>query len=89
MKITANLFRFFKGKRPFQVGVDIGANAISMVKMGRTSDGKALLVDQKVVKLGVGISKKSPEFNNLLKSSLEAFAGSLDDCDILAMMSAA
>ena len=89
LKITANLFRFFNGKRPFQVGVDIGANAVTMVKMRKTSDGKSLLVDQKVVKFGEGISKKSPEFNTLLKSSLTAFAGSLDDCDIWAMMSAA
>jgi len=88
-KITGNLFRFFKGKRLFQVGVDIGRSAISLVKMTKTSDGKPLLVDYKIVKIGDQISRKSPEFNSMLKSSLTAFAGSLDECNVWAMMSAA
>ncbi len=89
LKIPVNFSRFFKGKKPFQVGVDIGRHAVSMVKMTRTSDGNPLLADYRIVKFSDTVSKKSPEFNNLLKSSIAAFAGSLDDCDVWAMMSAA
>lgn len=89
LKITANLSRLFKGKRPYQVGVDIGSKAVTMVKMRKTADGRPTLVDQKVVKLGDGISGETAEFNRMLKSSLAAFAGSLDDCDVWAMMSSA
>lgn len=89
LKINVNFSRFFKGKKPFQVGVDIGRNAITMVKMTSTSDGKPLLADYRIVKFDDSLSRKSPEFINLFKSSLAAFTGSSDDCDIWAMMSAA
>ncbi|PKK96452.1 MAG: hypothetical protein CVV58_06285, partial [Tenericutes bacterium HGW-Tenericutes-3] len=56
--------------------------------MTKTSDGKLLLVDQKIVKYSDRIAKGSGEFNDILKSSLTAFAGSLDDCDIWTMISA-
>jgi len=87
-KISVNLSRVFTGKRRFQVGVDIGHNVISYAKMTKTSDGKLLLVDQKIVKYSDRIAKGSGEFNDILKSSLTAFAGSLDDCDIWTMISA-
>jgi len=89
LKINVNFSRLFKGKKPFQVGVDIGRNAVTMVKMTRTSDGKPLLADYRIVKFEDSLSRKSPEFINLFKSSVAAFAGSLDDCDIWSMMSAA
>lgn len=89
LKINVNFSRLFKGKKPFQVGVDIGRNAVTMVKMTRTSDGKPLLADYRIVKFDDSLSRKSPEFINLFKSSLAAFAGSPDDCDVWAMMSAA
>lgn len=87
-KLSVNISRVFTGKRRFQVGVDIGHNVINYVKMTKTSDGKPLLVDQKIVKYQERVVRGSGEFNELLKSSLTAFAGSLDDCDIWTMMNA-
>ena len=87
-KIYANFPRLFTGKQRVQVGVDIGQDVISFAKVTKTSEGKTLLVDQKIVKFGRKTALKSTEFNDLLKSSLAAFAGSLADCDIWTMMNA-
>ena len=78
----------FTGKHRVKVGVDIGRDNISFAKMTKSSDGRPLLVDQKILKIGDQISKESAEFNNFLKASLTAFAGNLGDCDIWAMMNA-
>jgi type IV pilus assembly protein PilM len=87
-KISVNFPRIFAGKRRFTVGVDIGQNVINYAKMTKTSDGRPLLVNQKIVKFGDKIATESTEFNDLLKTSLTAFAGSLEDCDIWTMMDA-
>ncbi len=87
-KFPVYLSRVFTGKHRVKVGVDIGPDNISFAKMTKSFDGKPLLVDQKILKIGDQISKESAEFNNFLKASLTAFAGSLDDCDIWAMMNA-
>jgi len=79
----------FTGKHRVNVGVDIGRYDISFAKMTKTFDGRPLLVDQKILKLSNQITNGSTEFNHLLKTSLTAFAGSLSDCDIWAMISAA
>jgi Tfp pilus assembly PilM family ATPase len=88
-KFSVNFPRVFTGKHRVKVGVDIGRDDISFAKMTKTSDGRPLLVDQKILKFGDQIHRGSNEFNDLLKSSLTAFAGSLDDCDIWTLMSAA
>ncbi len=88
-KPSGNVSDIFAGKKRFKVGVDIGHNVISFAKMTNVSDGKPKLVGQKNVPFGDKIARGSGEFNNLLKSSLTAFAGSLNDCEIWAMMTAA
>ncbi|MEN6469118.1 MAG: pilus assembly protein PilM [Smithella sp.] len=84
-----NFPKLFTDKHRFTVGVDIGRNDISFVKMTKTSDGRPLLVDHKVLKFSNEIEKGSGEFNDLLKTSLTDFAGSLENCDIWTMMGAA
>lgn len=81
--------KLLTGKHRAHVGIDISRDDISMVKMARTSDGKPLLVDQKIVKLDHEIPADSNDFHDFLKSSLIAFAGSPNDCEIWAMMNAA
>ena len=88
-KTSGNVSKVFAGKKRFKIGVDIGHNVISFVKMVGVSEGKPTLVGQKNVMFGDNIVKGSVEFNNLLKSSLTDFAGSLNDCEIWAMMTAA
>lgn len=87
-RTSSNFPRLFAAKHRVQVGVDIGQNVISFAKMTKTSEGKPLLVDQKIVKFGKQTSPGFGDFNNLLKSSLTVFAGSLDECDIWTMMDA-
>jgi len=84
-----NFPKLFTDKHHVTVGVDIGRDDISFVKMTKTSDGRPLLVDYKVLKYNHEIAKRSGEFNDFLKTSLLDFAGSLENCDIWAMMSAA
>ncbi|KAF0157762.1 MAG: hypothetical protein FD159_1338 [Syntrophaceae bacterium] len=88
-KFSGYLSGIFAGKHRVKMGVDIGRDSIRFAKMTKSFDGNPLLVDQKILKIGDQISKESAEFNNFLKASLTAFAGSLDDCDIWAMMNAA
>jgi len=87
-KFPVNFPKVFTGKHRVKVGVDIGHDDIIFAKMTKTSDGRPLLVDQKILKYGDQTPKGSNEFNDLLKASLRDFAGSLDDCDIWAMMNA-
>lgn len=88
-KPTVKFPGIFTGKHRINVGVDIGRHDIRFAKMTKTFDGRPLLVDQKILKLSNQISKGSTEFNHLLKTALTAFAGSLSDCDIWTMISAA
>ena len=88
-KTFGNFSKIFPGKKRFKVGVDIGHTVIRFVKMAKSSDGRPTLVARKNVPLEGQLKKGSSEFSDLLKSSLTAFAGSLDDCEIWTMMSAA
>jgi len=87
-KLSINFPRVFAGRHRVKVGVDIGYHDISFAKMSKTSDGRPLLIDQKILKYDEKLSIGSDEFNGLLKSSLRAFTGSPEDCDIWAMVSA-
>lgn len=88
-KFSVNFPKILTSKHRVKVGVNIGQDDISFAKMAKTSDGKPLLIDQKILKFGNQISRGSSEFNDFLKASLMAFTGSLEDCDIWAMMNAA
>jgi len=87
-KFPLNFPRLFAGKHRARVGIDIGREEIRLAKITNTSDGRPLLVDQKIVKFSKQITKGSREFNDLLKTTIMEFAG-VDECDIWAMMSAA
>ncbi len=88
-KISVNFPRVFKGRHHNGIGVDIGRDEICFAKMAKSIDGKPLIVDQKILKFDGNISWETPEFKEILKTSLMAFAGSLDDCDVWAMMNGA
>ena len=83
------LFSRFKGRRRIRVAVDIGRDEICFAKVAKNIDGKPLLADQKILKIEKQINRNSDEFHELLKAALVNFAGSLEDCDIWAMMNAA
>lgn len=79
----------FPAKKRIKVGVDIGHNVISLTKMTNVLEGKPRLLAQKNIIFNDKITKGTPEFSDLLSSSLNDFAGSLNDCEIWAMMTAA
>ncbi len=87
---AANISRHtsMSDKKRYTVGVDIGQEFISLAKTVKSSDGRSVLTDQKMISYGHLTSKGSPEFNLLLKSSLVAFCGSIADCNIWTMMPA-
>ena len=87
-KANLVLPRLFNNQKRYTVGIDIGKEFIRLAKTVKASDGKPVLVDQKIVKYNLLTSKDSPEFKSLLKSSLVAFCGTLNDCSIWTMMSA-
>jgi hypothetical protein len=78
--------RFFD-KKVYTVGVDIDREFICLVKT-TNSDGRPILVDQKVIKYSQQLSDDLSEFKTLLKSSLIAFCGSVDSCNIWTKISA-
>ena len=78
--------RFFD-KKVYTVGVDIDREFICLVKT-TNSDGRPILVDQKVIKYSQQPSDDLSEFKTLLKSSLIAFCGSVDSCNIWTKISA-
>lgn len=75
-------------KKRFTVGVYIGQEFIRLAKTVKSSDGRPVLTDQKMIQYGHLTAKGSSEFNLLLKSSLVAFCGSIADCNIWTMMPA-
>ena len=88
-KIKKNLsYKSLHDKKRYTVGVDIGQEFINLAKTIKSSDGRPVLTDQKMIKYGHLTSKGSPEFNLLLKSSLVTFCGSIADCNIWSMMPA-
>ena len=88
-RTSSNFPRLFAAKHRARVGIDIGREEIRLAKMTNTSDGRPLLIDQKIVKISAKITKGSREFSDLLKTTIKEFAGSVNECDIWAMMSAA
>ena len=76
-----NRKRFFD-KKVYTVGVDIGREFIYLVKTAKGSDDRPILVDQKIIKYSQQASNSPSEFNSFLKSSLVAFCGSVDSCNI-------
>ena len=73
--------RFFD-KKNYTVGIDIGREFICLVKTAKSSNGRPILVDQKIIRYNPDLSNDSPEFKALLKSSVAAFCGSAVDCNI-------
>jgi Tfp pilus assembly PilM family ATPase len=81
-KINTIFPKHFFDKKIYTVGVDIGREFICLVKTTKGSDGRPVLVDQKVIKYNQQASDGSSGFNSFLKSSLVAFCGSVDSCNI-------
>ena len=80
--------KFFVNKKHYVVGIDISEEFIGLAKTINSSDGRPVLVDQKIIKYSHLASKGSTEFKSLLKSHLIAFCGSIADCNIWTMISA-
>jgi len=85
-KQVVNLHKTFAAKHRYTIGVDIGQNFICFAKVAKTSDGKPLLVDQKVQKFSSHPPISATEFSELLKSSLTSFAGSVEECEVWTTM---
>jgi len=81
-------FPHITNKYHIKVGIHISRDDANFVKMAKTSDGRLLLIDQKILKFPDRISKESPEFSDLLRETLNAFVGFPGDCEIWALMSA-
>jgi len=75
-------------KYHIKVGIHISRDDASFVKMAKNSDGRLLLIDQKILKFPDHISKGSREFSDLLKQALNAFIDSPGDAEVWALMSA-
>lgn len=86
--VKISSYKSLHDKKRYTIGVDIGQEFISLAKTIKSSDGRSVLTDQKIIQYGHLTSKGSPEFNLLLKSSLVAFCGSIADCNIWSMMPA-
>jgi len=86
-KIQITLPQHRPDKKRYTIGIDIGQEFIRLAKTTKASDGRPILVDQKVI-YSHQPSKGSPEFNTLLKASVIAFCGSIADCNIWTMMTA-
>lgn len=87
-KTNLTLPKLFINKKRYTVGIDISEEFIGLAKTINASDGRPVLVDQKIIKYNHLTSKGSIEFKSLLKSHLIAFCGSIADCDIWTMISA-
>jgi len=75
-------------KKRYTIGVDFGQGFIGLAKAIKASDGRPMLLEHKIVKYDHLTTKNTPEFNNLLKSALVSFCGSLANCSIWTMMPA-
>jgi Tfp pilus assembly PilM family ATPase len=87
-KTNFTLPKLFINKKRYTVGIDISEEFIGLAKTINASDGRPVLVDQKIIKYNYLTSKGSTEFKSLLKSHLIAFCGSIADCNIWTMISA-
>lgn len=89
-KIVAGLPNVFLKKKIYTIGVDIGHSAIRLSKTLKTTEGRKIFVDHKVIDYNnAKVTKGSPEFNSILKSALSSFCGNPANCDIWALISAA
>jgi len=87
-KTNLTLPKLFTNKKRYTVGIDISEEFIGLAKTINASEGRPVLVDQKIIKYSHLMSKGSIEFKSLLKSHLIAFCGSIADCNIWTMISA-
>jgi Tfp pilus assembly PilM family ATPase len=76
-----SLNSFFKTKN-HTVGVDVNREYICLVKTDNNSGGRPILVDKKIIKYSPQITNGTPEFKNLLKSSIIDFCGTPANCNI-------
>ncbi|PKN67680.1 MAG: hypothetical protein CVU54_16805 [Deltaproteobacteria bacterium HGW-Deltaproteobacteria-12] len=79
---------FLTEKKIYTVGVDLGHGFLRLCKTTRAHDGKPVLVDYKIVGYSK-VAKDSPQFKEILKSSLISFCGNPANCHIWVLMSAA
>lgn len=87
-KTNFTLSNLFINKRQYTVGIDLSEEFIGLAKTINSSEGRPVLVDQKIIKYSHLTSKGSIQFKSLLKSHLIAFCGSMADCNIWTMISA-
>ncbi len=71
------------------VGVDIGYNALRLVKIKADANGEKRLIDYELVPFPPGVTKGSKEAADLLSASLSAFCDSAVKVDIWTSLSAA
>jgi len=83
------LSKLFSDKKIYTIGVDISHDFILLTKTIKSSDGRPMLVDQKIIEYGEKLVKGSTEFNSLLKAALISFCGNPANCNIWTMMTAA
>lgn len=81
-KRNAVSLKSFFDKKKFTVGVDISHEYICLVKIANPSGDKPVLLDKKIIKYAPQVTPGTPEFKNLLKTSLAAFCGSVALCNI-------
>ena len=87
-KTNVNIHKIIKDKKNYTVGVDIGQEYIRLAKTIKSSDGSPILIDQRAIKYSEQTIKESPEFKEILKSSITSFCGNVANCHIWTMIAA-
>ena len=92
-KKTENISGIYKlkstaDKKRYTIGVDFGQGFISLAKTVKTSDGRPMLLEHKIIKYDHLTSRNSPEFNSILKAALHSFCGTFSNCNIWTMVTA-
>jgi type IV pilus assembly protein PilM len=82
-------FNIASSRKAINVGVDIGHEALRMVRMARISQNQWALTGYETAPLDRQIRRGTPEFINLVKSALTDFCGSQKNINLWAIMSAA
>jgi len=77
----------FLSKKKYTVGIDIGREFICLAKTAMDSNHQPILVDKKIITIDPRFVVGSPEFNQLIKTSVLNFCGNVADCDIWAKIS--
>jgi Tfp pilus assembly PilM family ATPase len=73
--LPAPSFSPFSFRKKITIGVDIGYNALKMVKISHSSDKKQEMLDYLRVPFESDISKDSPKFYPFLRNALHRFCG--------------